>query len=452
METNGLESVELEKYVLGHFISNAMFRDLCIERGITYEYFTLEVHRIIYFCAHLLCIEVEDLDDVVFFTEIKKLKMDKLPWVSRNSKLKDRSILSYIGGNSILLELTSSYSSENVSMRAENWLKSLSDIHSRIRAIKMASRLIEDLKEPNGRTTSEIIASFELSDESDSIEMIDSGTANKRLIEKVNNIAKEGRLVTGIRSGIDWIDRKIGDIELGRFVAISADPSSGKTILATHFLAEASIRNGIHSIFFNLEMYADEMMERLYGMLYEVNFKRLKMGMYDEYFYKIKEASKFFKSQPITICEKNDLNIDQIRVKCRAEKRKNKDLKCIFIDHMALLSTHNPRVYHRYEINTHISRTCKAMAKELNCVVFLVCQHSNSKRKSINTDEEYKSPQPADIEFGTTVYQDANIVIQIGKKPISEEREICITKLRDGSLGKIWMPFEGQYVRFKNIM
>ncbi len=318
---------------------------MCLTMNIDCGHFSSESHKVIYYFAKQISIKYDDFDEIVFIPELSKLKMSNIPWVSKNSKLSDQTVMDYIGGRSVLLNITSLYSDENVSIHGEKWLKELTGMYDRREAIKRASRLIEDLESPNGKTTIEILADFESKNDSEIVDLIDSATANDSLIEKINKIMEHGKLETGIRSGIDFIDRKIGDIETGRFVVIGADPASGKTALATHFLTESSIKNGHNSLFFSLEMYGYEMMERLYAMNFDINFRRLKAGAVEEYFYKIKEANKFFKNQPIKICDRNDLSIDEVRVICRMEKRKNDKLKCIFIDHMALLKSHNSKIY-----------------------------------------------------------------------------------------------------------
>lgn len=180
--------------------------------------------------------------------------------------------------------------------------------------------------------------------------------------------------VTGVPSGLADLDRMTAGFQPGDLIILAARPSMGKTSLAlnlaTHVASE--IKTGAVGVF-SIEMSTDNLMDKFISSMSRIDFDRIRTGqLVDTDWLKLQRAANTLYTSPILIDDTSSLTINQLRTKARKMKRDN-DLKLIIIDYLQLMRTDTKAEARHLEI-AEISRSLKALAKELNIPIVALSQ------------------------------------------------------------------------------
>jgi len=270
-------------------------------------------------------------------------------------------------------------------------------------------------------------------------------------IEKIEEMAKFRSHVTGIESGIRRLDSMTGGFQKSDFVIIAGRPSMGKTAFALNIALHAAIDKKIPVGFFSLEMSQEQLVQRMLAMKAGVDLNRLRTGFLtkDDWSTLTGAAGKLHEA-PIYIDDSARLTHLELRAKARRLKSKV-DVGAIFVDYLQLLDVPGGgrRTDNRQQEVSTISRSLKALSKELNIPVVALSQLSRA-----HTTRAFQKPLLSDLRESGAIEQDADVVIFLFRKLESdnlEERntaEIIIRKQRNGPVGSVKATFRDTCASF----
>lgn len=296
-------------------------------------------------------------------------------------------------------------------------------------------------------------------------------------VQSMEHALKSGKSITGITSGFLDIDSTLSGFNKTDLIILAGRPSMGKTALATNMAFNAAREytkkadGGGKVAFFSLEMSSQQLMIRILAQESGVSSSRAKMGkMKEEDFSKIIEASQRISSFPMYIDDTPALSISNIRTRARRLKRIH-DIDLIVIDYLQLIQgSAGKKNENRVQEISEITRSLKAIAKELDVPIIALSQLS----RAVEMRDD-KRPQLSDLRESGSIEQDADIVMFVYREAYYEERkepapgsdnykewqdkmreihnisEIIIAKHRQGSIGTIKLRFDANLTKFSNL-
>ena len=258
--------------------------------------------------------------------------------------------------------------------------------------------------------------------------------------------------VTGLSTGFTELDYRTAGFQPSDLILIAARPSMGKTAFVLNIAEYMALHSGVTTAVFSLEMSKDQLVKRLIAMNSKVDSQHIRTGELeaDEWF-KVTESVKLIGESNLVIDDTPGISIGQLRSKCRKLKME-KDLGIIIIDYLQLM-TAGKRVESRQQEISEISRSLKALARELDCPVVALSQLSRSVESRDN-----KRPMLSDLRESGAIEQDADVVMFIYRDDYynkeSERKgvsEIIIGKQRNGPTCTIELAWLAQYTKFANL-
>lgn len=276
----------------------------------------------------------------------------------------------------------------------------------------------------------------------------------KETLVIINELAKKETVITGVATGFYDIDRLTTGFHPGDLVIVAARPGMGKTSFALSILHHLSIENHIPTAFFSLEMSKEQIAMRLIGEETRISLKKIRSGFLSgNELSRITDAALKMMKSPLYIDDTASISILDLKSKARRLK-KEVDIKLVVIDYLQLLSS-GRRSENRQQEVAEISRSLKALAKELGIPVLALAQLS--RQAEMRTD---KRPQLADLRESGAIEQDADLVMFIHrpeyykKNPSPQEEgvaEIIIAKQRNGPTGLVNLVFIKEITKFENL-
>jgi replicative DNA helicase len=286
-----------------------------------------------------------------------------------------------------------------------------------------------------------------LSETTDADEWVDAYEAAIMHTELIEHRA-DGKVV-GIQTGLYDLDETLdGGMQRGNLVVIGARPSMGKTALGMTMglhIAQS------HSVgFLSMEMPHADVRDRQTAILSHVpisSIKRPKKGLeYD----RIVEGIEKARMLKFRVSDKSGLNINQVRSKARALKRR-KGLDVLVVDYIGLMSGLDPKAPRAYQIE-EISRGLKSLAKELDIVVMCLAQVNRGAAERVN-----QVPGLHDLRDSGAIEQDADVVLFV-HRPIVSNPDLGgifanyalmrVAKNRQGRIGDVHLSYLGEYTKF----
>jgi replicative DNA helicase len=228
----------------------------------------------------------------------------------------------------------------------------------------------------------------------------------------------------------------------------------GKTAFALSMARNAALRGHPIAVF-SLEMSKMQLTQRLIAIESEINSKKIRNGILDDFEWKkLHQAVERMSEINMYIDDTPGINIFELRAKCRRMKQ-NHNIELVLIDYLQLMtSSPNESRGNREQEISSISRALKGMAKELNVPVIALSQLS----RAVETRGGNKRPQLSDLRESGAIEQDADIVTFIFRPDYYESSEeydgprdtaeIIISKHRNGALGSVELKFLKEYTKF----
>ena len=378
-------------------------------------------------------------------------------------ELKRRGELEDIGGSYYLSELSTSVASAaNV------------EHHARIIAEKsLLRKLIETMTELVGHAYDPSADAFELLDEAEGriFEISDnqlrkSGTSMQDVIkdtfEHLQTIHGQEGGITGVPSGFTRLDDMTGGWQNSDLIIIAARPSMGKTAFSLAAARNAALHPEQKTpvAIFSLEMSAQQLAQRLLTSEARVDAQQTRTGRLDDDAWpRLARAAGRLSEASIFVDDTPGLSVLELRAKCRRLKSEH-DIGLVVVDYLQLMHSTSLRSNaNREQEIAHISRSLKALAKELNVPVIALSQLS----RAVETRGGDKRPQLSDLRESGSIEQDADVVafiyraerygITVDEHGNSTEgmAEIIVGKQRNGPVGTVELAFVNQYARFENL-
>jgi len=370
--------------------------------------------------------------------------------ISISKFLKDSGDLNTCGGAAYLSELTSgSFNSVNVGFYADI----INDL-SKKRDLLRLSSLINAAAYDVSNTAIEVIESagkklFELADQQGGgYEKI--GDLLYSGVESIERTFKLKGEPSGVPTGFSELDRMTSGLQRSELIIIGARPSVGKTALALNMAANISIENKIPVGFFSMEMSKAALVKRIICSEARVSTSGIRYGLLRPNDFKsITDAASRIQRAPLFIDDSPNLPLLNLRSTAR-RMVSQEGVKIIFIDYITLIKPETKEAP-RHEQIAEISRSLKALARELNIPVVVLTQ--------VRRETEGKRPSLADIRESGSIEQDADVVLFLhrvkpGDKDSDDsatgvETELVVAKHRNGPVGILKLAFLTQYTKFE---
>jgi replicative DNA helicase len=395
------------------------------------------------------------------FDAIKKLSTNEKPvdLLMVTQELKDRDQLEEIGGPAYITQLT-----RRVASAAHI------EFHARIIAQKFIQReLIRVSTEIQTKSYDDTLDVDDLIDFSESsLFQIAQGNIKKETvpikpilnqailqIEKAKN-QKEG--LSGIPSGFTALDRITSGWQKTDLIIVAARPSMGKTAFVLSMAREMAVTHNKSVALFSLEMSSIQLVTRLIAAETELGSQKLKSGRLEDWEWEhLNRKISSLDKAPIFIDDTPALSIFEFRAKCRRLKMQY-DIEVVIVDYLQLMTAGaDNRGSREQEVST-ISRSLKAIAKELDIPILALSQLNRSVES-----REGKRPQLSDLRESGAIEQDADLVLFIHRPEyygITEDdsgnsllgvAEIIIAKHRNGATGDIHLSFKKELAKFSDM-
>lgn len=259
--------------------------------------------------------------------------------------------------------------------------------------------------------------------------------------------------VTGIPTGFAELDRITAGFQRSDFIIVAARPSVGKTAFALNMAQNIATKTDENVAIFSLEMGARQLVMRMLSAEGNIDAQRLRTGrLTDEDWQKLTMAMGSLSGAGIYIDDTPGIRVSEIRAKCRRLKQ-DKGLGIILIDYLQLIQGSGRSRENRQQEVSDISRTLKALAREMEVPVVALSQLSRGVE-----NRQDKRPIMSDIRESGSIEQDADIVAFLYRDDYYDQEsenenliEIIIAKQRNGPVGTVELAFIKEYNKFVNL-
>jgi replicative DNA helicase len=261
--------------------------------------------------------------------------------------------------------------------------------------------------------------------------------------------------ITGVPTGLIDLDEKTAGLQPGDLIIVAGRPSMGKTALALNFAEHVAMDIGMPVAVFSMEMSGMQLAARVLGSIARVDQHKMRTArLSDEEWQRLSHAMGRLHEAPLFIDETPALNALELRARARRLKRQCGKLGLLMVDYLQLMSATTHGQENRATEISEISRSLKALAKELDVPVIALSQLSRAVEQRND-----RRPMMSDLRESGAIEQDADVILFIYRDevyfPEKEEAkgraEVIIGKQRNGPIGRVELTFLGQYTRFENL-
>jgi len=409
------------------------------------------------------------IDTSSFYKEVHQKIFEAIKFLSANEKpvdllmvtqeLKDRDHLNEVGGPSYITQLT-----RRVASAAHI------EFHSRIIAQKFIQReLIRVSSEIQGKSYDDTIDVDDLIDFSESSlfqvaernikkETVPIKPVLNQAIKQIEKARNQKDGLSGVPSGFTAVDRITSGWQRTDLIIIAARPSMGKTAYVLSMARNMAVEHNRATAIFSLEMSSVQLVNRLISAETELGNDKLKTGRLENYEWEhLNRKISSLEKAPIFIDDTPALSIFEFRAKCRRLKMQH-DIQVVIVDYLQLMTAGTDGRGSREQEVSSISRSLKAIAKELDIPILALSQLNRSVES-----REGKRPQLSDLRESGAIEQDADIVMFIHRPEyfgITEDEsgnsllgvaEIIIAKHRNGATGDVHLAFKKELAKFSDM-
>ena len=260
--------------------------------------------------------------------------------------------------------------------------------------------------------------------------------------------------VTGIPTGFSDLDTMTSGFQAGDLVIVAGRPSMGKTAFSLNIAENVALDTGLPVAVFSMEMAATQLAMRMIGSVGRLDQHKMRTGrLEDEDWVRLTTALGKLNDAPIFIDEGAGLSSFDVRARARRLHRQAGKLGLIVVDYLQLMSAPSGKQgENRATEISEISRSLKALAKELDCPVVALSQLNRSVEQRPD-----KRPVMSDLRESGAIEQDADLILFIYRdevynadSPDKGTAEIIIAKQRNGPIGRVRLTFLGAHTRFEN--
>lgn len=398
----------------------------------------------------------------LIFSAIKHLSKANMPydvvmvseWLDAQHKLDDA------GGEAYLGQILSDSPATLFNMVA--YAKKISEAATFRKLIAAGNDMLELVFDPKGKDISDILDEVESTifsiGEQHSKNAADNGPRDiqgvlTNVVEQLNELQNQPDGLIGLSTGFTELDNKTLGLQSGDMVVVAARPSMGKTTFAMN-LAEAALYANKPVVVFSMEMPAESIAIRMISSFGAINQSNLRSGqMSTEEWGKFTSAVAYLNEKPLYIDDSTGLPPSEMRARCRRiAKQHDEGIGLVVVDYLQLMRVPSLEGNRVGEIS-EISRSLKALAREMKCPVVALSQLNRSLENRPN-----KRPIMSDLRESGAIEQDADLITFIYRDEVYNKEskhkgvaEIIIGKQRNGPIGTVPLFFEGQFTRFRDL-
>ncbi|WP_216831646.1 replicative DNA helicase [Alkalihalobacterium elongatum] len=271
--------------------------------------------------------------------------------------------------------------------------------------------------------------------------------------DRIEMLEKQTGDITGIATGFVELDRMTAGFQRNDLIIVAARPSVGKTAFALNIAQNVATKTDENVAIFSLEMSASQLVQRILCAEGNIDAQKMRTGQLEpEDWQKLTMAMGSLSKAGIYIDDTPGVKVNDIRAKCRRLKQE-KGLGMILIDYLQLIQGSGRGGENRQQEVSEISRTLKAIARELEVPVIALSQLS----RGVESRQD-KRPMMSDIRESGSIEQDADIVAFLYRDDYYDKEsenkniiEIIIAKQRNGPVGTVELAFVKEYNKFVNL-
>jgi replicative DNA helicase len=395
-----------------------------------------------------------DAHRIVFESIVELFEEDKAcDLVTLAEKLRQKGKLEAVGGMDYLAQLV------NVVPTAANveYYARIVEEKSIVRAlINLCTRIIRECYEA-GAEASELLDRaqnlvLQLSQKRIRYDFVPLKKVVDEAFERITELYHRDDHVTGVPSGFADLDAKTAGFQPSDLIIVAARPGMGKTSFCLNVAQYVGISRKIPVAIFSLEMSKDQLAQRMLCSEAKIDAERVRRGYLSERDWsELANAAGRLAGASIFIDDTPGISVLELRAKARRLKAE-KNLGLVVIDYLQLMQGFG-RAENRQQEISEISRSLKAMARELNVPVIAVSQLSRAVEQ-----RSPKRPQLSDLRESGAIEQDADLVLLIYRdeyyNPNTSRKgvaEVIVAKQRNGPVGTIELMFQKDYARFENL-
>lgn len=409
-----------------------------LEEGLSEEDFFIDVNRRVYSAISSLYHEGTPIDITTVST-----------------RLKDTNQLELVGGYDYLTRLTDA---SVTSANTRNYVQIIHDKAIMRKLIEAAQTIVEEgydgQPDINEYLDGAEKAVTDISRNRRTSEFRDPAELMTNVVDNIRKMADNKSDVTGIKTGYEQLDHTTHGFQRGDLIILAARPSMGKTAVSLNLALNAARYQPDQAVaIFSLEMSAEQLAMRLLSARSRVPGDKLKTGyLTSDEWNKVNETANIMKTLNIYIDDTPGTKVPEIFSKCRRLQQQHNGIALIVIDYIQLISGSGSGHgdYNRQQEVSDISRSLKALARELKVPVMALSQLSRSVES-----RDSKKPMLSDLRESGAIEQDADIVMMLYRDSYyneeakaaadasgTEEIEINIAKHRNGATRRISVAFE----------
>lgn len=295
---------------------------------------------------------------------------------------------------------------------------------------------------------------FDLLQNRNSGEFVPIRQVAMNVLEKIEIAAKTKSTVTGIPTGFTDLDYRTSGMQPSDFILIAARPSMGKTAFVLNVVHHVAVKKKLPCMIFSLEMSKEQLVNRMLSMESKVDSQTLRTGtLSDSDWDKVVEGIGVISSSTLMIDDTPGISITELRSKCRKMKLEY-GLSLVIIDYLQLMSGSGTKSgENRQQEISEISRSLKALARELNAPVVALSQLS----RACETRTDHR-PMLSDLRESGAIEQDADVVMFLYRDDYYNKdtdkpnvAEVIIAKQRNGPIGTVELVWLPNYTKFANM-
>ncbi|CAK8725306.1 Replicative DNA helicase [Candidatus Electrothrix aarhusensis] len=274
-----------------------------------------------------------------------------------------------------------------------------------------------------------------------------------KAFDRITKLAERKEHITGISTGYDELDRMTAGLQSADMIVLAGRPSMGKTALAMNIVQHAALINKVPVAVFSLEMSMEQLALRMLCSVGRIDAQRIRTGhLQDNDWPKLTRATGMLADSPIYIDDTAGMTVLEMRAKARRLKSEH-NLGLVVVDYLQLMQG-SSRIENRTQEISDISRSLKAMAKELDVPVIALSQLNRSLES--RTD---KRPQLSDLRESGAIEQDADVIMFIYRDEVYNKAEdnpnrgiaeLIVGKQRNGPTGTVKLTFLGHITTFES--
>lgn len=375
--------------------------------------------------------------------------------------LEGQKLLKLAGGDSYLADILTQSPATLFNLTA--YAQRVRELSTLRQLIKTGNEMLSLAYNPKDHSVSDILDSVEASvfsiNEQHNKRAEQRGpvgitTVLTNVVDQIQELKSNPFGLIGLQTPFTELNNKTQGLQKGDLVIVAARPSMGKTTFAMNLAESVLFNESLPVVVFSMEMPAESIVMRLLSSWGAINQTHLRSGqMSEDEWAKMMNAIQHLQSKHLYIDDSTALPPSELRSRCR-RIAKNHDGKigAIVVDYLQLMKVPSLDGNRVGEIS-EISRSLKALARELECPVIALSQLNRSLENRPN-----KRPIMSDLRESGAIEQDADLIMFIYRDEVYNENsdqkgiaEIIIGKQRNGPIGTVRLAFEGQFTRFTNL-